>query len=484
MSEIGNSLGIFYMIAPATESKFAGSAAADSPRKKRRAQQAVEVRVVVEVQMPAWMRQMHEQYSADPSRGRLQEADRVVPKYQDAHGSAVFVTSSEPVQPAPAVRTSSGDFRETFNGDLIPIAAETESLVELYDRLFEERHQEERLRPRSIQENRSRLRRFEAWVDTRIDTPRICALKTLETPGILKEYAKYLRSQSDGSSESMCSKAISTIRQVATACHELGLIRIVPKRPSNAFITQLKPKSAEDRRITSVPVRVDELRAMLAAVDGCQWPKLGKVNPAVFWEACLLSHYAYGFRSQDWFAVQDQWKQGLLWSGVITESKCPVLDDLHNENGWAMFVVHKTDTKDQVAGRTSDVAVPLSAKMRSLIESFRGVHPVRVFPLTSSGVSYRREFRQIRKRAGLSDKERLDSGKQIIRLSLGQKKIASFRKGSAAMWAKHGSKAVSSYILHHALQEERVSKTTTDNYLQSEEVLREMVSQIEQLPIW
>ena len=359
-----------------------------------------------------------------------------------------------------------------------------ESLVELYDRLLSEQDVEQKCRVKSIRENLSRLQEFEDWTDTRNAYPRIGPLKTLEIPGVLKEYANHLRSKPEGSSDTMCSKAISAIGKLAKACHEAGLIASIPKKPSKSFISQLKPKTAEERRITSVPVRVEELLAMLDVLDGCKWPKWGHVSASTFWKACLLSHYAYGFRSQDWFALQDQWKQGLLWSGVITETRCPVLDDLHNEHGWALYVVHKTDTKDQVAGRTSEVAVPLSREMRSLIEKFRGIHSTRVFPLTNNSTSYRREFGQILKRAGLSDTERLNAGKQIIKLSLGQKKIASFRKGSSAMWAKHGSKATSSYILHHALKDERVSKTTTESYLQSEEVLREMVEQIETLPIW
>jgi hypothetical protein len=454
-----------------------------TPRKKRRAQQAVEVRVVVEVQMPPWMQQMQQQYSADPSRGRLQEAESVVPKYQDASGSAVFVTTSEQAAPA-TVRTSS----ESFQGDLIPLEEDTMSLVQLYDRLLSEQDREKRVRASTIQANRSFLRKFEAWAaarnDTRNTTPRVGPLKTLELSGILKEYARHLRSKDSGASESMCTKALAAIGKLAGACQRAGLITARPDKPSRPSIKLLKPRTELERRTKAVPVSIDELKAMLSVVDGCQWPQLGKVSAAKFWETCLLSHYAYGFRSQDWFAVRDQWKQGLLWSGVITDTKCPVLEDLHNAHGWAWYLVHKTDTKDEEADRPSDVLVPLSAELRSLIEQFRGLDPVRVFPLPQTHRSYDREFSEILSRAGLSDESRVAAGKPIIRLSLGQRNVASFRKGCSALWAKQVGRAASSYLLHHAVSEEGVSKTTTESYLQHEEVLREIVPAIDQLPIW
>lgn len=414
-----------------------------------------------------------------------------MPTFQ-GRGGSVFVTTSEAVAPQ-AVQTSSGDFQE--RGDEREARSEDqETLVALYDRLCGEQDREKRVRASTVQANRSFLAAFETWAearaatraqnDTRTTTPRVGPLKTLEFPGILKEYAKHLRSKSSGASESMCTKALAAIGKLAGACQRAGLIAQRPDKPSRPSIKLLKPRTELERRVKAVPVSIEELRAMLAVVDGCQWPSFGKVSAATFWETCLLSHYAYGFRSQDWFAVRDQWKKGLLWSGVITETKCPVLEDLHNAHGWAWYLVHKTDTKDEEADRPSDVLVPLSAKMRALIEQFRGLDPVRVFPLPQTHRSYDREFSRILERAGLSDKSRIESGKSIIRLSLGQRNVASFRKGCSALWAKQVGRAASSYLLHHALSEEGVAKTTTDSYLQHEEVLREIVAAIEMLPIW
>ena len=98
--------------------------------------------------------------------------------------------------------------------------------------------------------------------------------------------------------------------------------------------------------------------------------------------------------------------------------------------------------------------------------------------------TYSEEFSKLLERAGLSDEMRRKEKKPIIRLSLGQRKVASFRKGSSAMWAKYVSRAASSYMLHHAVSEEGVAKMTQESYLQNEEILRDIVAKIETLPIW
>jgi hypothetical protein len=122
--------------------------------------------------------------------------------------------------------------------------------------------------------------------------------------------------------------------------------------------------------------------------------------------------------------------------------------------------------------------------MRELIEQFRGIDPDRVFPMRNNSASYSTEFLSLLNRAGLSDESRRKEGKPIIRLSLGQRNVASFRKGCSAMWAKQVSRAASSYMLHHAVSEEGVAKMTIDSYLQNEEILRDITGKIESLPVW
>lgn len=315
------------------------------------------------------------------------------------------------------------------------------SLVELYDELLTAADRERRVSVKTISDNQSALRKFESWgrAQHRLVSGR--ALSLLEQPGILRSYAEFLRAQPKGNSSAMCAKALATIGKLAGACVRARMLAQKPESVSRTLVNLMRPRTEEQRRVKAVPVTVPELQAMLAVVDGSRWPRLGKVSPAVFWETSLLAHYVYGFRSQDWFPARSSEKRGLLWSGIVTTSQCPVLEDLHNPAGWAWYLVHKTAKKDEAAERPADVLVPLSAKMRELIEQFRGIDPERVFPMRNNSASYSTEFRGLLDRAGLSDESRRQQGKPIIRLSLGQRNVASFRKGCSALWAKHVSRS-------------------------------------------
>ena len=365
-----------------------------------------------------------------------------------------------------------------------PQVVESRSLVDLYDELLSAVDKEKRVSVKTIRDNRSAIDKFENWGKAQHRVVAGRAVSLLEQPKILRSYAEFLRAQVKGNSSAMASKALGSIGKLAGACVRAELIKQRPETVAKSTINLLRPRTEEQRRVKAVPVTVPELQAMLAVLDGCKWPRLGSVKPSVFWQTNLLSHYVYGFRSQDWFAARSAEKRGLLWSGVITSSQCPVLDDLHNAAGWAWYLVHKTAKKDEAAERPSDVLVPLSSKMRELIEQFRGLDPERVFSMANNSRSYSQEFSKLLERAGLSDDARRNDNKPIIRLSLGQRNVASFRKGSSALWAKHVSRSASSYMLHHAVSEEGVAKMTADSYLQNEEILRDIVAKIETLPVW
>ena len=365
-----------------------------------------------------------------------------------------------------------------------PEVLECRSLVDLYDELLSAVDKEKRVSVKTIRDNRSAIDKFETWGKAQHRVVAGRPLSLLEQPKILRSYAEFLRAQAKGNSSAMASKALGSIGKLAGACVRAELIKQKPETVAKSTINLLRPRTEEQRRVKAVPVTVSELQAMLAVVDGCKWPRLGSVKPSVFWQTNLLSHYAYGFRSQDWFPARSADKLGLMWSGVITATQCPVLDDLHNAAGWAWYLVHKTAKKDEAAERPSDVLVPLSSRMRELIEQFRGLDPERVFPMKNNSRTYSQEFARLLERAGLSDDARRNDNKPIIRLSLGQRNVASFRKGSSALWAKHVSRAASSYMLHHAVSEEGVAKMTADSYLQNEAILRDIVAKIETLPIW
>ena len=365
-----------------------------------------------------------------------------------------------------------------------PEVIDSRSLVDLYEELLSATDKEKRVSVKTIRDNRSAIDKFETWGKAQHRVVAGRAVSLLEQPKILRAYAEFLRAQVKGNSSAMASKALGSIGKLAGACVRAEMIKQKPETVAKSTINLIRPRTEEQRRVKAVPVTVSELQAMLAVVDGCKWPRLGSVKPSVFWQTNLLSHYVYGFRSQDWFPARSADKRGLLWSGVITATQCPVLDDLHNAAGWAWYLVHKTAKKDEAAERPSDVLVPLSSKMRDLIEQFRGLDPERVFPMANNSRTYSQEFSKLLERAGLSDDARRNDNKPIIRLSLGQRNVASFRKGSSALWAKHVSRAASSYMLHHAVSEEGVAKMTADSYLQNEEILRDIVAKIETLPIW
>jgi len=368
--------------------------------------------------------------------------------------------------------------------DSNPQLSDCRSLVDIYDELLSSSDSEKRVSVKTIRDNRAALDKFENWGRTQHRVVAGRPLSLLEQPKILRSYAEFLRAQPKGNSSAMASKALSAVGKLAGACVRAGVLKKKPETVSKSTVNLLRPRTEEQRRVKAVPVTVPELQAMLAVVDGAKWPRLGRVKPSVFWRTSLLAHYVYGFRSQDWIAARSADKKGLLWSGVITSSQCPVLDDLHNQAGWAWYLVHKTARKDEAAERPSDVLVPLSSKMRELIEQFRGLDPDRVFPMANNSRTYSEEFTKLLERAGLSDDARRKENKPIIRLSLGQRNVASFRKGCSALWAKHVSRAASSYMLHHAVSEEGVAKMTSESYLQNEEILRDIVAKIESLPVW
>ena len=375
-------------------------------------------------------------------------------------------------------------FPESLTRVAKPDIVKCRSLVDIYDELLSSLDIEKRVSAKTIRDNRSMLEKFQSWGMSQHRIVNSEAVSLLEQPKILRSYAEFLRSQPKGHSSSMATKALGAIGKLAAACVRAGIIKHKPDTVSKSVVNLLRPRTEEQRRVKAVPVTVPELQAMLAVVDGCKWPRIGKVSPEVFWRTNLLSHYVYGFRSQDWFSARSSEKKGLLWSGVIASSQCPVLDDLHNEAGWVWYLVHKTAKKDEAAERPSDVLVPLSSKMRELIEQFRGSDRERVFPMANNSRTYSQEFSKLLERAGLSDESRRNDNKPIIRLSLGQRNVASFRKGCSALWAKQVGRSASSYLLHHAVSEEGVAKMTADSYLQNEEILRDIVAKIETLPIW
>lgn len=428
----------------------------------------VEIRLVVEIRMPEWMQ---------PPRPAAEHDTPSPPKESDAVQVLAHHFSDLPLHIVPEVTTTREQHKPPGN----PLAGK--SLEELYDHFCMPLDIEEGVTPRWSRSNKARLREFEAWFNTRNTTPRVQSPKMLEIPGILDDYAAHLRSRKTGTSASMCVKALSAIGKLSGFLLQAGLIRMKPAKPKASRINTLKPRTEKQRRTKGVPVTLEELASMRAVLSECVYPEIGSISPARYWDVCLVSHMVYGFRSQDWFATRTKSKQGLLWSGVVTDPQCPVIPELLNEAGWIWYLVHKTKRKNEQADKPVDVLIPMSKWMRAAIEEFRGLDSERVFPTDSNSHYYSREFNGILARAGLSDADREQAGKPPIRLSLGQSGVASFRKGCAAMWKRHVSPSAASYFLHHS-DGSGAAKMTAEHYLQHEDVLRDITPAIETLPLW
>ena len=358
-------------------------------------------------------------------------------------------------------------------------ATDSRTLVELYEVLLSDRDKERKVSVKTVRDNHSVLTRFQRWADDSGKSAGLRPIQLLAVPGILRDFAEHIRAQPKGNSSAMANKAVGVIIKLGNACEAARLIAKKVERVSKSSINLMRPRTDQQRRIKGVPVTIDELRAMLAVIDECKWPRLGTVKPSVFWRVHLLSHFLYGFRSQDWFSCRGNEKKGLLWSGIVRKPECPVIKGLSNEGGWAFYVVHKTEKKDEAAERNSDVLIPLSTEIRDLIEQFRGIDAERVFPTANNSRTYSEEFLRILNRAGLSDESRIAAGEPIIRPSLGQRGVASFRKGCATYWSEVVGPQAASYLLHHYVPAEGVAKMTLENYLQHESILRKISAHVE-----
>lgn len=364
---------------------------------------------------------------------------------------------------------------------MVSTVPEVRSLVDLYQDLLSNRDAERRVSEKTIRDNLSVLKRFQAWSETVGKLGDQHPVRLLEKEGILREFAEYIRSQPKGHSAAMANKAIGVIVKLGNACQAAGVISKRVERVAKSSINLMRPRTEKQRRTKGIPVAIEELKRMLSVLDDCNWPKLGNVPPSVFWRVNLMGHFLYGFRSQDWFACRGNNKKGLLWSGITSKTECPAIKGLHNDGGWAFYMVHKTANKDEAAERSPEVLIPLSTEMRDLIERFRGIDSERVFPTANNSRTYSEEFIRILNRAGLSDESRAAAGEPIIRPSLGQRGVASFRKGCATYWSDVIGPQAASYLLHHYVPAEGVAKMTTENYLQHEGILRKIVGKIEDL---
>lgn len=507
------------MIAAVELTDAAEPQCSEQPRKRRRPDHTIEIRLVIDLQLPR-------------RRRRGKTVQRSFWSNTDASSDSQLVVSDTLQQvPRSGDRQRSNDsysrsMTRADLGGLTPsrspsvVAVEAPalrprsdaelSLSELYEKHLApgERLKNE---AKTVRHDQKRIAAFSAWLtEQRITTPRLggcadgqsSAAATLADiaarPMVLHEYSRHLRSRSKGGSTATATHSLNAIMKLCRWAVDARLLSRLPKCPTRGDLNLMKPAFSQatdsapleivnDVDFSGEPVSVAEMKRLMDPdnLAPCVWPCLGDVPPNVFWETVLLSHAILGFRSQDWFALDGPEKQGLLWSGIVDNPRCPKIEDLQNGPGWAWYLVHKTKKKSQRADKPLQILVPLCVRLRALIEQFRGIHPTRVFPLPHTRVSYSRELRGILQRAGLDDQSRLAARKPIVRLSEGKRAIASFRKGCAAMWADHVSESAASYLLKHSVSSEKVdvSSTTREHYLQAYRPLKAIVPALESLPV-
>lgn len=107
---------------------------------------------------------------------------------------------------------------------MVSSCPEVRSLADLYQDLLSNRDAERRISDKTIRDNLSVLRRFQAWSETTGKLSGQQPVRLLETEGILREFAEHIRSQPKGHSAAMANKAIGVIVKLGNACQAAGVI--------------------------------------------------------------------------------------------------------------------------------------------------------------------------------------------------------------------------------------------------------------------
>lgn len=476
------------MIAAATDRKRSERREASGEKRRRPRPQVVEVRVVVEVQMPHWMHPggplgnstqagtvsavlpprvdvSQRPPSADPLRGESQEG-KSVPD-QDVNGSAFFVTST-PAQ-AEIVQTTTSE--ESASDD-------PATLLEVY----ESKMMAKRARSagkKGIAEHRSSCRSFDLFCQDkkhlRFSTPKVFFQKHGD---LMQSYAAWSIVEKDLSRDTT-DKRIGHILMVARDVYQIKLDR--PTEKELKKLEDSKPKKDEDgRRIPSF----DEVNALATAVTVSRWPY--RAHAPYFWRGLIRFAAFIGFRTYDVVSLIPE-KTGLRKSDVIWDTLCPIADvnnalgyELHSPFGWLHYEVKKDTHSD--CGR---ILVPMPAWLRDWVRFFFELsgHPERIFPSMNQDAldskSFGQTWQKIIKQAGVDPR---------IKISEGSGNVIAIRKYAANWWTlaalrskTHAALAdkISQYVLHHT-----EVTTATRHYLSTQAaVLPVMLELMKEWPV-
>lgn len=361
------------------------------------------------------------------------------------------------------------------------------TLREAYDRLLAARDREEASQA-TISSTLTGLNHFHDWLETRLSkddqsevpdslsgtsSPVLPAsvpanaarpdLATIEAnPGLLAQFAgDEIRA---GRSQRTAERKLTAVLMVLREAHKAGWIRSLPSMPAVGRISTAGDPASSPFEQVDMPetVTLDEFRQLRSHVDVATWPVIGDRTPAEFWAAVLDCHWTYGFRSQDWFGVKTTRQKGLLWSQLSFARLCPIkaLKGLESTHGWVCFWIRK---------KRQHLALPLSERVRTHIERFRGCDLERVFPNPRSKDLFYGNFKAIRAAA------RVDG-----RITLSGRGCPSLRKGCTLYWDTVEGGNLTSLILGHSTAASGDRAAITDKHYAQR--IRRVVDFIEQIP--
>lgn len=295
-----------------------------------------------------------------------------------------------------------------------------------------------------------------------------------------------------GSSVRTANRRLDGMRRISVELLEAG---VVQRKPATVKRKQIRKKQRvkKQARHFPKPATADDqariLQACLDLADEIIWPKLGDLEPYLFWWNVFSACSVHGFRPADLWPLASVDGVGLRWS-EISLSDVPPIDDgeeslIRWEFGWLNFEMNKTGER---------LVVPMAPNLRYLIERCQGLHPDRVFPMGYTRKSWYREIDRIKRKAGLyvpsddkrsaAEKER-EPGRNVT--LCGGHPDCSYRKAAASTWTRLVSRACASHMLGHSVRsgsadevfggspDESFSDVTEKHYA-GMEILREVVA--------
>jgi hypothetical protein len=369
----------------------------------------------------------------------------------------------------------------------VPESTDTRSLLDWYGELVEPVDIDNGVKQSSIMETKTGLRSFAAFLASvekyRTTSPILrlldgdreilpafqkwaiemggrpsCKCKVRE-PGLK---CPKCGAEPEGLSKDSARKRITAVVKVCRILCDEGLMQKLPKKPGVRAADKIIVASGRDTRRTRRPkhVKQSEYEAIRQHCSVAVWPNLG-MPPGDVWAFIVDFCWTYGVRTEDLVSYTSG-KDGLRWSMIVEAQKCPVeeLDCPDWQHGWIDYDQDKT---------YEACLVPMSSRIRSGIESFRGLDPVRVIPMPRNNAYFYREWHRI-----------LSAAEVSADISLSGRSVPSFRKGFTKFWNSNG-RNLSSVLLGHTSGSEKVSTIDQRHYSNR---IPELLDHIEDVPLW